>query len=921
MISQAKNCSTQIYYNLSMQPSNKNISPSWLIQQVVEEMLSVEKEKSLEYTYLLPSQRSCVVLRECLRQRFKGKGFVLPKIYPFMNWMSEISDIALLSPWELQLLFWQIYQHHFPTERFSSYLIQSKVFFSDFNEIDYSLADAESLFENLQYIEDLEATFSRGKIRKKERGHIEKMKLSYRLLTQILEKRGLGYAGYIARRLLQNIQNIELDNNYAVIGLNAFNTAEEKILRHLQQNTKLRFYWDADHHYMADPLWGAGHFLRKNKSYFGLERDFKYVDRGLSSHKKVREVRCTTPLEQTYYLRDALKKHIEENQNLSSCAVILLDETLLPTVMEQLPKRAFPCNVTMGKPLNFEPLYIFLLDTCALFFTAALIEKTVLESWLKNRFAGYLFESDSYLKNALKLLCVSQKSHFKRADLHIFLAHSQAKAYLMREEKLHKTAFSLLLDTLQRIKPCLVLNLEQAAADQLSVILECLVRQDQKYHLSVHTEDVKQILMEAAKGVKISFKGDPSEGLQIMGLLETRALDFQTLFILSLSEGIFPANASSPSYLPQDIRSKFGLNLPVFQEQVMSYHFFRLLQRAQEIHLLYAESSQDISLKEPSRFLSQIEYELGSNYDYKKINVKNQNPLRLPEEAFLGWRNTQNTLEKLLLLLKGGVSVTGIGLLFSDPLLFLKQKVLDVQTFEPRSNEADQRVLGSLLHKVLEILYTDFLGKQLHTLSLEGKSLVSEAFDQALFKNDYGYDWKEGAQGFVLEDILKPTILEFFIADTKRVLEILACEQKLTATLPPTQKFPEITLTGIIDQIRREEGEVNIIDFKLSSSHFQWKLDMNQSFEELQDFFIRYPYNLQFLLYAYLYLKNHPIESRVKVSGIFFKEKGSKKTLSIIPPGSSVKVDYIEQSDLVWIEESILIPIFSRLEQGFSQLS
>ena len=405
-----------------------------------------------------------------------------------------------------------------------------------------------------------------------------------------------------------------------------------------------------------------------------------------------------------------------------------------------------------------------------------------------------------------------------------------------------------------------ILNLLEQAKDHVSVLeKEYLYRfynaftqllnlnASKNYFQNIKT--IYQFYRQIITNEKLSFQGEPLNGLQLMGMLETRVLDFENVIITSVNENIIPSSSSQNSFIPFDIKVEFGL--PTYKEKdaIYSYHFFRLLQRAKNIFILYNTENDTYGSGEKSRFISQLEL-IKPDLISKQIAPRVVTEKKEQPEVI---KNKQ-VLDRLKELASDGLSPSSLTNYLYNPIAFYKQKILQISELDLVEETIAANTMGTVIHDTLDELYKPYINKFLTTDHLDQmikdyQSLVTKYFIK-YFKNG---DVTKGKNRLVFE--VSNRFVKRFLSMEKKVLQkghsikILGAELKLNTSVHiPGIDFP-IKIRGIVDRIDEFDGVTRIIDYKTGKVN---PADLKVlSFEEIKD--VKYSKAIQVLLYAFLY--------------------------------------------------------------------
>ncbi len=541
------------------------------ISSVIEDVLS-KYQSFNNLVFVLPSQRSCVFLKEEIIEKTPGSGF-LPKITNIENYIQELADISLIDATQLLFEFYTIYQQNIPKENresFDAFSQWATIALHDFNEIDSYLVNATQFFSNLKDIKKLDEWFLDKKPSQLAVNYLqffEYLAVLYEALYEKLKNNKFGYQGLIYKEAINNLE-FYLDNNknnhFIFVGFNALNKAEETIFQELLNNNLATVYWDANESFFNNSN-EAGIFLRKYKNEWAYyqRNPFLWVNNILPIHKNINIIGAPKNTTQIKYAGELLS-NIE---NFSKTALVLADENLLTLTLNSLPNNVKNINITMGYPLKDIPL-ASLFD--ALF-------KLHLNQYKFNKEAEHLF----YYKDVLNVLNNSFLNKLNGKILQkliieiksknsIFLSVAMLKKYVSPTEAAQISSifslFNFSTSVNEVIKQCIDLinvlkNYTEGVETEYLYRFFTVFQQLQTLNLTYnHITDLKSLNLfytQILRTEKLSFQGEPLQGLQLMGMLETRALDFETVIITSVNEGVLPGGKNDFSFIPYDVKKIF----------------------------------------------------------------------------------------------------------------------------------------------------------------------------------------------------------------------------------------------------------------------------------------------------------------------------------------------------------------------------
>lgn len=840
----------------------------------------LKKHHSLEDVVLvLPSQRASVFVREECKNQI-SVGF-LPMLFSIEEFVSDISGFEKIDTIQLLFYFYDVYKNlETDPQSFDTFSSWAVVALQDFNETDQYLINHKDLFSYVRDIKRLQKwsvqnTILETEIMKTHSDFVEKLGLFYNSFTQFLVDKKKGYQGLIFKKAIENIENYLFENsekNYYFIGFNALSKSEEILIQTILKHKNSDVFWDIDSSFFNSKH-QAGSFIRKYQQdwSFFKNNELKTLSNNFNTSKNIHVIGATKNVTQIKEVSNILNSF----NHFSSTALVLGDESLLSVMLNSIPEKVDSLNITMGYSLKEMPAFQLIKDLFELYITRErlntingdfyyksvlkLLNNSLLKSVfsIKENVASKMF-TDYIIKNNLTFIEVNEiNSFFKDYEIkNLFLKEISVAIFIDKIIEFINYAKDLVNDLekeyLYRFYTCFVqlknLNKEKNYCKELATLYLFF----------------KQIIGKET----LSFQGEPLSGLQCMGVLETRVLDFENVIITSMNEGVIPKNSNQNSFIPFDVKVHFGL--PTYKEKdaIFSYHFFRLLQRAKNIFLLYNTENDHFGSGEKSRFISQLEL-LKENIQYKTVSPPIKTFKVGPKEI----QKTEEITNKLKERAEKGFSPSAIGLYLYNPIDFYKQKVLGLQEIDEVEETMATNTMGSIVHKTLEILYLPFVGQYLTVeiiCSLEEKTqqTVDELFPKHFKKGNY----KTGKTKLIYEIII--SYIKRFLNHEKEILKegnrlkIIEVEKKIEAEFVVKGFDFPIKLYGEIDRIDEINGDIRIIDYKtgvVDSSNMKIPEDWN-----LNDY--KHSKAIQVLIYAYMFMQKYPKKYDVVLAGnISFK--------------------------------------------------
>ena len=820
-------------------------------------------------TIVFPNKRAALQLRNELASSIKT-NFWVPQILSIQQAMEEWSGLQLIDNIEVIFEIIKMNQEFFP------YAAQMA---KDFDEIDQYGVDAEKLFKHLRdakEIEEWNLNLENG-VESNYLKFFSSLLTYYNNLRDTLQKNGQGYYGLITKKIAsfddETLQKCTQGRKIIFAGFNALTKTEENIIVRMVENGNAVMLWDLDKYYFEDEKQEAGHFARKFfQKHPNIEKYF--IGDSFNTQKKdIKIISVSGNAVQTNALQIQLNQNIDNQQDKE--VVVLADESLLIPVLNSIPESKSSIQVTMGYPFDKTIVYHFV-DQWFRYQQTLTEDENKKYLWTFIRFCNsdfikLIFKGLEYDKLDEWMMKMAKDSvyYFKRDDLKVFEKNDVLYDFLDLATRKWKNA----KEFVNSLKEILVLSIGKLDKDnnfvknQISVAgrivnrLELLLN---KYSDFIKVIDLQMLFSQVASQMSINLQGD-SDGLQIMGLLETRNLDFDVIHFLSVNEGILPQNKSNNSLIPFDIRKDYGLPTYNQQQAVYAYHFYRLLQNAKRINLYYNNIADLSGMGEPSRFIRQLEYEYAKNntnvtlrHLQYKSPIINEKPSKI---------EVSKTDEMLNIIKK--LSPTSIGVYVRCPLQFYWKNIEKIED-KSLDEEIQVNVVGSIIHGTLDYFYRYF-GKEIISLELFDemyKKYFKECYNKSLSDNGFKNGLPETGFNYLNETVIDSMLRnfvkyerEFLVAGNK--MSIIDTEIELEKEIE--YQGYKVVLHGFADRIDKVNDEIRVIDYKTGKVN-PYDVKINDKVVGITGMAEK---AIQLLVYKYLYLKEHSeISEKLIIPGI-----------------------------------------------------
>ena len=823
-----------------------------------------------EVKIVVPSRRATLFLKEALSYQIDRPAFA-PEIISIEGFIEEISGLKKSLPVELIYSFYLVYKNK-TTEKsrdtFDQFLGWSKMILSDFNQMDSNLVDPKLFFDfqfSLQELQQWAKREDSNSLIKNQTEFWRQMPELYGGLKELLIKSQKGTLGMLFREAVNNLE-LYLQNNdkyHYFVGFNALNKAEENIIQEFLTTHRGNVIWDIDQFFYEDQGHSAGKFIRKYyRDWKPLRGSLVKFKENFEKPKEIEVIGVGRNVAQSKYAGH-LATELSVNFPNEKTAVILGNEALLIPTLSAIDDKLLDWNVTMGYPIAetstatffqaFLKLHInasenyFFYNDLKIFFTTP---------WCMDLFEFHGFNPKSKLKELEKKNLYRFPSNYlldsngKDSLNSLFFSKSCDITDFLNRCVLISKAFILFLDE----SNAKLAYLDRYYFQRFMEIFNQMASMHKKHEAIKSLPTLLLLMRELIKGERIDFFGEPLEGIQFMGLLETRLLDFENVIITNVNEGILPSGKKYQSFLPFDLKKKFDIPTFLENDAIYTYHFYRLLQRSKRVFLLYNTESEGLNTAEKSRFIYQLKYHKLPNHNF--IEKQLVMDYGRAKSSLSQVEKTDLIMDRLKIIAQKGFSPSSLSLFIKDPLGFYHQKVLGIrenQTLEVTINNMDK---GNLVHKVLEALYKPYQNKFLKPSDYNEMRKKFPHLMEKEYQNIFHGDNKKTGRNYIIFEVIKKSIFDFLAIEETFVIngdkiKILAIEKSFEQSINiPGLNFP-VKIVGVVDRMDEFNGNLRIIDYKTAEIHPQqlsltdWNhLRENTSFN----------YLFQILLYSYFHL-------------------------------------------------------------------
>jgi hypothetical protein len=784
--------------------------------------------------FVLPSKRAGFFLKNLMAKK-AGKTLLAPQILSIESFVEQISGIRYATPTKLLFSLYEAYldQDGKDKESFFEFSKWGQMLLQDLNEIDRYLVDTDQFFRFLSSIQEIRHWTLDGSstpmIDKRVRFWKSLSPLYHRFKSS-LESEGVGYQGQVYRKAVDRLPAY-LDQyggiTHIFLGFNALNRSEERIIQEILKDGNARIYWDADPHYLDNPMHDAGLFIRQHKKSWAFLRDvpLEGISNHLPSPKKISITGLPKSVSQSKFcgtLVESIRK--EKKGNLSSTALVLGEESLLNPVLHALPGQLGSVNITMGYPMKDTPvahlfgiLFEMALGHTSRGFALREVLKVLSHPFLQNWFRSTGFDPGE----ASRTLIRENTFYVEFEDLKRFRFPRALEPLLSLNTKSDPTdVIARCAALIEGLRP-----FYQEEGDPLSLeylhhlhlLLNQLEELCRQYPFVNSLKSLRMLYDQLLEEDRIDFQGEPLEGLQIMGMLESRNLDFETVIITSVNEGILPSGKSNNSFIPFDVKKAFGL--PTYKEKdaVYTYHFYRLLQRAKEIYITYNTEPDVLEGGEPSRFIRQLRSDPVLS-PYVRSSLATPKTGAIPQER-QEIPKSKDLLEKLRTKAVKGFSPTALSQYIADPLAFYRKNLLGIQESDQLEETIAANTFGTVIHETLECLYLPLVGEVLNKEHIAHMKQAAQTELHKTFQKHYLKGNPARGKNLIALEVMGKYLEMFFEMEVSRIrrhqIRILGVEEKLRRGLGPIPGLEiPVIVKGTVDRIEEVDGELQIVDYK-----------------------------------------------------------------------------------------------------------
>lgn len=845
---------------------------------------------------LTPNKRTALFLEKELMKTIP-QPFILPRIQTIEEFIGHNTQLAEGDPLELNLILYRIFSNHLNIyESFDQFYYWGEMLLRDFNDIDKNLVNAGEIFqlmedekeiekqfqyllpEQIEVIQKFWKSFNPPDYTGNQNDFVDTWRVLNKVYTdfraQLLQE-GKGYPGMLFKEVSDKISSSTLDlpfDHTLFVGFHILSRSEEKIFNYYRKNKKGLFFWDVDLYYLdleksKIKNHEAGTFLRKYLKSFP-----NAIERSSFTHDppKIHFIACPKNNGQALSVREIIEKNNISYNQLT--AIVLPDESMLMPLLQTVSKPNEPINITLGYQLKNTPvsglidhwLDIFKYKSGDKYYYKPIIK------FLNNVYIKALYPTetdalqDAIQKNNLIYLYDEDVKEYPFLEKFLNLDHTSSIQIIQSIKKLIEDIYYHYFDKENKQGPQIFETEILYQSLQAFIKLESILNETQ---LLIQPETLKKLLYKYLSSVSVNFSGEPVVGLQVMGLLESRNLDFENVFILNTNEGVLPPPISSGSFIPYHLRYGFGLPTYANNDSMFAYYIYRLLHHSKNVYFIYNNVADELSKAEPTRYIVQLKLESGlpfKEYQQKiEFTTPKVLPIEIPKNEIVQKQLTTYYVEENT----NYFTPSALNVYLDCSLKFYFKYIANIKELNNVSDEIDTSTFGNLLHNTMQNIYQLYVEK--HKKSrIEGAdmallyNLIDDAIHQAL-TTEFTNPSKPRKVELVGDYYIIFHILRQYAQNILRMDEQSApknvplLEEKKLFTFPIhiKGKAEKVRVGGRIDRIDVNNNDVIVLDYKSG------KIDEKNLFSNIQELFEksnpnRKDYIFQIFLYSYLLKEN-----------------------------------------------------------------
>ena len=868
-------------------------------QELAERLLERHSGDLSGLVMVFPSLRARAFFNNALSE-LVSKPTWQPKWTTIDSLMESASGLVRGERIRLIAELFTIYKQYHANETIDKFYFWGDMLIADFDMIDKYLVDASQLLRNIEEIKELETDVSYLTPEQLriisfwksigDNDSLSEQKLRFlkiwRTLPKIYERYrerlaslGFAYTGMIYRTAVERIARGEEVNlpkqRFVIAGFNALSDSEKALFNYLSRTEAgAEFYWDYDDYYTSDRSHEAGAFMRENVKLFPAIEPIS-SNNFTATPKRLRSIACVSNVVQCKYVAQLLSE-LESEKLDKRTAIVLTDENMLIPMLHSLPQSVDKVNITMGYPLK-----ITLVNS----FIERLLE---VQSHARYKSDGAVFYhvdvqgilSHPYIVDSVGKVAENHYANIVTNRLvsieDSMFSDDEILSIIFRKQADWQSLAKYLLDVLAAIGSK-ISGVDSMHGEYISLAYDEVV----KVKLSIEQcsilppiEVFVSLLRRHMQTLTIPYEGEPLEGVQIMGILETRNIDFENVIILSMTDTNFPGDKTGQSsFIPYNLRAAYGLPTPEQHEAMYAYYFYRLIQRAENVAMLYCSRADDKSTGERSRYIYQLEYESPYNIEKLSVGVDLSVESSTPIEVAKGEYEQEMLSRYLGDDAVASLSPTALFRYVECPMKFYLHSVAKLRPQDEVTDTIDALTFGNILHVTMQNLYSDLVDKpnpQADIAALLDRAKIEVEVDRTIMELLHVDKSLFSGDTILVKDIIVKYIMRGILRydANNEGFTIKGLETPVKCTYPISGQR-SVSLEGVADRIDMlADGTMQIIDYKSGNTpHLEFNgittLFQGTARERISNIF-------QTLLYSMMLHRKHGRES---VPTLYFASK------------------------------------------------
>ncbi len=863
-----------------------------------------------KHTFVFPNKRAGVFFQKYLSD-IASKPIFSPSVITINELFESLSEYQLADNIMMLETLYKNYKNIIGSQdTFDDFLYWGEMLLNDFDNVDKYMVDTRQLFKNISNLKSLDDDFSHltpsqieaiqrfwayfmpAEIENNEtkQKFVQTWDILFELYTNFrneLKENGYAYEGMMFREVADRAKakdDIELGNgSFIFVGLNSISNVEYELMNYLKNRGIADFYWDYESPLVHDKENRASMCVEENLSRFPSKFNRIYIEKESNKKTKIELTGIPSAVGQTKHVAEIISNLLKDGylkDNGINTAIVLPDESLLLPTLYSIPKEIDKINVTMGYSLTNA-------SVASLVENISLLQKNIRKSGKEQAFYfrhvlsvlnhplvmhTIKSDADDIKNNIVNFNRVTVSTNELKGNPLLELIFKPIEKWQDIPEYLHKILISVYNSIESEIKDKdEELNAESSRAIDLEreFIVEYYkvitrLQGTLTDSIDMNIDTYFRLLKGLTKSINVSFSGEPLSGLQIMGTLETRVLDFDNLIILSMNEGIFPKRNSQSSFIPYTLRKTFGLPTHEHQDSKHAYYFYRMISRAKRVFMLYDTRTEDLQTGEVSRFFNQLKYLYADNFEIEPEKILKYRVFS-PKVETISISKTNDILNKLNRFRTGGelaLSASLINNYINCPLQFYFSAVEGLKQEEEVSESIEASVFGSIFHRLMEVIYNRFVelnvtDDTINEIIKNDKFLteiIEKAFARYYFKDESNVKTLKG-QFYLIGEILRRYVKQTLETDLQFTpFKYVGSEHRIDESYRVNDSL-EIKFRGSIDRIDLVDNSYRIIDYKTGTGETKFN-SIEQLFDSSKD---KRPYQiLQVFIYALFYGKKNP---------------------------------------------------------------